>query len=103
MYVWTSGGARNRGPKSRIRNSVLLQKLQQRASFDSVRMELNIHRVVMVQTPAIVNCSLPKHRDWQWLVERVRKEFFNLPRLAQVPTGSAVETRECRGAHQSLS
>jgi len=32
-------------------------------------MKLNVHRVAMVQAPAIVNCSLSKHGDWKLLLE----------------------------------
>src|SRR5689334_12814164 len=48
-------GAGDRLAERRIRNSVLLQKVQQRTAFDAVRMKLNIHGVVMVQAPAVVN------------------------------------------------
>ena len=89
VYVWTSGGARNRRAKRQIRNSVLLQKVQQRLAFDAVRMKLDIHRVVMVQPPAIMNCSLPEDRDRKLLVEGVRKESLDLPRLAEVPATGA--------------
>jgi hypothetical protein len=79
-----------------------LQKIQQRLAFGGVRMKRNVHRVAMVQPPAIVNRALAEDSDRQLAFERVGKEPLHLPRLAQVPTGSAGETNESRRAHQTL-
>jgi hypothetical protein len=61
--VWTSGGAGNSRAKRRIRNSVSLEKIQQRLTFGAVWMKLYVHGVAMVQAPAIVNRTLTENRD----------------------------------------
>ena len=65
-------------------------------------MKLDIHGVAMVQSPAVVNCSLPKHCDRKLLVEGVRKEALNLPGVAEAPTTGSRETREGRGTNETL-
>src|SRR5690349_17373024 len=65
-------------------------------------MKLNIHRVVMVQSPAIVNWSLSEHRDGKLLLEGVVKEALDFPRVAEVPAAGACVTRKRRGAHEAL-
>src|SRR5687767_13354875 len=69
--VWTSRGARNGRAKSQIRNSVSLEKIQQSLAFGAVRMKRNIHRVVVVQAPAIVNRALTEDGDGQFAFECV--------------------------------
>ena len=71
MNVWTSGGPGDRTTKSEVRNSVLLQIVEQRTSLDTIRMKLYVHRVAMIQTPAIVNRALPKDGDGKLFLERV--------------------------------
>src|SRR4029079_4593778 len=102
VYVWTSGGAWNRRAKCEIRDSVPLQKLQQRATLRAVRMKLDIHRVVVVQPPAIVNSALSKHRDRKLFLERVREEALHFPGVAEIPAARSGVTRESRGADEAL-
>src|SRR5215510_14540876 len=98
MYVWTSGGAGNCRAKCQIRNPVLLQKIQKRAALDPIGMKLDIHCVVMVQSPAIVNWSLSEYGDGKLLLESVVKEALYFPGVAEVPASSSGVTRERRGA-----
>src|SRR5688572_7330807 len=65
-------------------------------------MERDVHRVTMVQPPAIVNRALPEDRYRQLLFERVREEPLNLPGLAQAPTGSSYEANKGAGSHETL-
>src|SRR5689334_1902682 len=102
MNVWPGCGTRNRGAKRRVRNSVPLQKVEQRAAFDTVRMKLNIHCVVMVQPPAIVNRSLSEDGDRKLLMKRVGKESLNPPGIAQIPIAGAGVTRESGRSNQRL-
>src|SRR5689334_23371836 len=64
-------------------------------------MKLNVHCVVMVQAPAIVNCTLSKDCDWKLLVEGIREEALNLPRVTQVPTARAGKTCKGRSTNQT--
>ena len=102
VNVGTSGGARNRRAKREERNRVPLQEVQQRLVFGTVGMKLNVHRVVMVQPPAIVNRALAENGDRQLAMKRVRKEALHFPRFPEVPAGTAGETDEGRSTHQSL-
>ena len=55
-------------------------------------MKLNIHSVVMVQSPAVMNWPLPKNCYRKLLVKGVGKESLNLVRLTKVPTSGARES-----------
>src|ERR1044072_5593129 len=101
MNVRPGCGAGDRFAERRVWNPVPLQKVLERAGFDAVRIKLNIHGVVMVQMPAIVNRALTKDRDRKLFLESVGKESLNFPGVAQVPTSGAGVTRERGGSNQA--
>jgi len=54
----------NRRPKCRERNAVLLEIVDQCLAFSAIGIQRDVHRVPMIQTPLIVDCSLAKDCDW---------------------------------------
>ena len=102
VNVWTGRSARNGRAKREERYRVALQEIQQRLAFGTVGMKLNVHRVVMVQPPAIVNRALAEDGDRQLAMKRVGEEALHFPRLAEVPAGATGETNEGRSTHQPL-
>ena len=94
VNVWTSSRARNRRAKRRIRNAVALEKIQERQAFGTIRMKRNVHRVAVVQPPAIMYCALAKNGNRQVVMKRVGKESLHLSGLTQVPTWTTSETNE---------
>ena len=100
--VWTSRGARDSRTKRRIRNSVSLEKIQQRLTFGAIRMKLYVHRVAMVEAPAFVNRALAEDGDREFVFERVGKEPLDLVSLAKIPTRAAGEPNERRRANETL-
>src|SRR5690348_17206979 len=102
VNVWTGRGTGNGRAKGEERNRVALQEIQQRLAFGAVRMKLNVHRVVMVQAPAIVNRALAENSNRQLAMKRVGEEALDFPRFAKVPAGTAGETNERRSTHQPL-
>src|SRR5690349_15806435 len=100
--VWTGCGAPNRAAKRQERNRVALEKIQEGLAFGAVRVKRDVHRVVMVQAPAVVNRALAEDRNRQLSMKRVGKETLHLPRFAEVPTRTAGETNERRRAHETL-
>src|SRR5690242_21800383 len=100
--VWTGRGPRDRTAKRQERNCVALEEIQQRLAFGTVRMKRDVHRVAMVQPPAIVNRALPEDRNRQLSMKRVGEEALHFPRFAKVPARAAGETNERRRAHEPL-
>src|SRR6476646_4008346 len=99
VNVWASGRAGNRRAKRQKRNGVAFQKVQQRLTFGTVRMKRDIHRVVMIQPPAIVNRALAEDGNRQLVMKRVGKEALHFPCFTKIPAGATGETNERRRAH----
>ena len=57
--------SRNRLAKCQKRNAIGAQEAQQRLSLRAIRMERNVHRIAMIEPPAIVNGALAKNRNRQ--------------------------------------
>src|SRR5689334_10361937 len=102
VNVRTSCGAGNRRAKGEERNTVAFEKVQQRLAFGTVGMKLNVHRVVMVEAPAIVNRALAEDGNRQLMMKRVGEKALHFPRFAEVPARPTGETNERRSAHQAL-
>ena len=67
--------------KCRERNSIAAKEIHQRLTFWSIGVQRNVHRVMMIEPPAIVNRTLAKNCDRQRAAELVLKESLNLSRL----------------------
>src|ERR1051326_6547087 len=78
---WTSRGAWNRRAKGEVRNAVAFQEVQQRLTFSTVRVQRDVHRVVMVQPPAVMNRALAEDSDRKLAMKRVGKEPLHFPTL----------------------
>src|SRR5690349_17239854 len=101
VNVGTSRGARNRAAKRQKGNSIAFEKIQQRLAFGTVRVKRDVHRVAVVQPPAIVNRALAEDGNRQLVMKRVGKEALHFPRLAEVPTWTAGKANERRSAHET--
>ena len=81
MNMRSGCGAWYRLTKREKRNPIRAQEAKQRLTFRAVRMERNVHRVAMIETPAIVNGALTKHRNRQLLLECAHEELLHFPRV----------------------
>src|SRR5882672_12416385 len=97
VNVRSGGRTRNRLTKREKRNAVGAQETEQRLSLRAVGMKRHIHRVVMIEAPAIVNRALAKDSDRQRLLKRVKVEALNFPGVRQGPGGAAVVANEGGG------
>src|SRR5260221_4461735 len=66
-------------------NAIRVQEIYQCLAFHAIRMQRNIHGVVMIQAPLVVNRTLSKDRNRQGPLECLLKETFNLARLRKQP------------------
>src|ERR1044072_10036640 len=96
VNVWTSRGAGNRRAKCEVRNSVAFKKVQQRLTFSTVRVQRDVHRVVMVQPPAVMNRALAEDSDRKLAMKRVGKEPLHFPRFPEGPARTPAGTKERR-------
>jgi len=79
VYVRARSGSRYGSPEGKEGNSIAAQKVNQRLTLRSIRMERNIHGISVIQPPTIVDRALAKNRDRQRFVEGVLEEALNFP------------------------
>ena len=77
MNVRPRRHARNRAAKCREGNAISAQEFHQRLAFRAIGIQRDVHSIVVVEPPAIVNRSLAKHRDGQLPAELLPKEVLN--------------------------
>src|SRR5882724_5478640 len=65
--------------KGQERNAIGPQEAQQCLPLRAIRMKGDIHRVVMIQAPAIVNRTLTENGNRQRLLECIKEEPLNFP------------------------
>ena len=63
MNVRTRGHAGNCPAKRRKGDAVVLEKIHQSLAFRSIRIQRDIHGIVMIQSPLVMNRPLAKYRD----------------------------------------
>ncbi len=81
MNVRSRGHAGDGRPKRREGNAVALQKIYERLALCSIGIQRNVHRIMMIEPPLIMNRALPEYRDRQRPFECLLKKRLDLPRL----------------------
>src|SRR6266436_897669 len=81
MNMRAGRGSRDGGTERQKGDAVATQKVQQRLSFGTIRMQRDIHRVVMVQSPTIMNRALTENCDRQRLLKSIKKKTLHFPRV----------------------
>jgi hypothetical protein len=81
MNVWSGGREWYRAAERGKGYSVTAQEVDQGLAFNSIRIEIHVHGVVMIEPPAIVNRSLPEDSDRQRAAKFLSKETLQLPRV----------------------
>jgi hypothetical protein len=64
-------------------------------------MERYVHRITMIETPAIVNGALSENAHWKLLFERIKEKSLHLPGVCQSPRVPSVIPNVRRCANQS--
>src|SRR5215472_604252 len=100
MNVRPGRDAGNRAAKRRKGNAVALQKIDQRLALCAVGIERDVHRVMVIQPPLIMNRSLAEDSDWQWSLECLLKKHLDFSSLRQRPGASAIIANERSGSNQ---
>ena len=83
--------ARDRAAKGREGNSIATHEIDQRLTFNTVRVQGNIHRIAVIQMPTIVNRALPENGDRQRTFKCLLEESLEPAGLRDGPaTGAGV-------------
>src|SRR5882672_7034112 len=100
VYVRSSRCSGDRLTKRQKRNAMGPQVAQQSLALRTVRIERNIHRVMVIQSPAIMNGALTKNRNWKRLFKSIEEEPLNFPGVGQVPVCSAIVANHGGGTYK---
>ena len=96
MNMWTGGDAGNRTSKRQERNPRALQEIDQRPTFDAVRMQPNINCMTVIPTHTIVRCTLTDRARGQRSSKCLREELLDSGKTGQRPASrSRAHHRRC--------
>jgi hypothetical protein len=87
--VRSGGHTRNRAAKDQKRDRLGAQKLNQSATLNAVGMQINVHAVAMIQSPARVQIGLSKRRKRQRAVELADEKLFDFAGIGKSPAAAA--------------
>src|SRR6266852_4568394 len=79
MNMRAGRGSRYGGAERQKGDAVATQKVQQRLSFCAIRMQRDIQRVLLVQSPTIMNRALTENCDRQRLLKSIKKKTLHFP------------------------
>src|SRR6185295_1611777 len=103
MNMRSGGCPGDRLAKREERNAISAQEAKQRLSLGAIGMQRNVHRVVMIEAPAIVNRTLTKHSDRQRPLERVLEKPLHFECVRQSPSRPAIVPNHRSSAYKAAS